>query len=1374
MKMHGPKHLLLIRLLGVALLVLGIFSHARVGEARLDPFYIVHGQSYGDVTPRVLFVVDTSGSMAFKQPWPDSLCPWSECEVDGAPGQSRINVARRVINKVVAQAGESATFGLMTFGMAEPPKSSSQVPYRCYSYDTGKYYRFTWVTYANQSNAAYWSPLYNTFGTQGTWLLCGDNRPFPYLRHDDLGGFSLPNNSDAPLSDQPLYKTKGSYWGFKSSANYSRKVQFFPRFIGRRANLDCSDPKQKAIVTGSWGDWGNSNWSKQNNICGRDFYYWPYVDGSPGYSYNVAYSANLMWHVECDDYSYCWSTTSQQHRLGTNRRYNADGATLFVPFYSEAVLAADEVPADAKGPLNPDDAEVMFNGLTSKAHLGGVDVTGGTPWRSAVGNVDWYVSTNWQGQLVAKPATPKSNAAFSHTTIASYLSFLTTVGDADICRPTVAILLTDGQPDPWYSEGGSELYSRLAKLRKRLGVKVYMVGFSESSFSNATAWARMHHIACAAAGANSTYAPCSGSNDYDWDTCADPSDPEDGCAWLATNADELASALGSIIDNIIETSVPAGPPTVTNDFQLSDPQNPDSAQAAVQTTISAWTESPGWIGHVARSPCTDEDPDNPGELSEYCQNAAELEIETEEIESFGPCPIGRIWDAGECLAQTDWKARRLYTHGFDNELIRVAVDGVATPEFKALVLELDDQGKINPPLSNNNQDAEITAMTRRLLGQDTPNGWKLPGIANSAPILIRRIPRYHGQSAPSVGIRDPHCAGRRNGVNDNVPSTLQAFASGAWELESGAGFGDHYDYAEAVLIGDDFGILHAFHYDSGNELFGFLPLELINNARILSVNGTDNFGQPDGFADHVFGIASTVNAGWAYDHAAQEWRHLAVFGLGPGGSEIIALDVSHMGRLQDDDPIEVMWTSSTSELAGDYADTLGETWSRPALTYAVPNQQMSLEPQAYLVFASGYREGVGDSKRGRVAWMVDAITGETVTDRAYMPPPANGTTYDALGDIAAVADIAVGSHCLSRFWGEMQEAYWADPAGRLYRWDLGAKDSDAKSFAHAADSGGTWPVNAQGYAIATAAFRFPACQDQDDFACTIDAISASGNNGDVFTFAPAVVAKNRIDMINELPELLEAADRDQFLIALASGNPNDNAIDGGAADSDFHASIYLLVDDHRDDAAAGFNIPGIGATTQPGSHPGFMRLPLSKIERTRHVIYPDGSTSEQTRVFSKRARPIRAPMIRVTGVADGETQLDAEVYYVTYTIYEPGDTLCDPRWFDEDTNEWVYDSGATYEITFRLAIDGDQGFDLQSNYVLPGDPGDGFGTSGALSQPRVNQLDTCADGNCGASLVAPKTSPCDPNSDAPAAAGAVSISTGYSELDGFSPLEVEL
>ena len=1360
------------QLAACALLLIGMMSQARESQARLDPFYIVKGQSYGSIVPRVLFVLDTSGSMGFEVPWPDRKCEWDECEREG-DGQSRMFTARKVINEVVEHAGESATFGLMTFGMAKPPASADDLPYLCYSYDTGKWNRFVWGSWVNQPYGNVWRPLVNAFGGQGTWILCGDNRPFPYLRHDNLGGFSLPNNSVEELSDEPLYVQKSTHSRFQKSSNYSRGVQFFPRFIGRRANLDCDDPQERAIVLGSNGDYGTTDAKRLNKVCNRDFYYWPYVDGNAGYSYYSTYSYNDTWHVECNDYGNCSSTTSQVHRLGTNRRYYSDGATLYVPFYSKAVIDSNQVPIDKKGPLDEDDAEVMFNGLTSENHLGGIDLSGGTPWRVAIGNVDWQVKDTNNG-LEPKSLTPKSNAAFSHKTVASYLAFLTTVADEDVCRPTIAILVTDGQPDPWSSQGGSELYSRLAKLRKRLGVKVYMVSFGEGAVNNPTAWERMHHIACAAAGANSTFAPCNGTNDYDWDTCRNSENPENECAWLATNSTELAEALSQIIDGVIESDIPAGAPTSANEFQSSDPNDPDADNAAVQTSISAWTQSPAWRGHVAREACTDEDPDHPGQVAEYCKNAATLPLESEELESFGPCPLGRVWDAGECLALTDPALRRLYTHNGDNELIRIAEEGAPSAEFRNLVLELDNQGLLDPPLSPGNENAEITAMVDLLLGATGPDDWKLPGLANSAPMLVRRVPEYNASFLPSVGIRDPHCAGRRNASSDNIPTSLEAFSSKAWQLSAGNGLNDHYDYTEAVLVGDDFGLLHAFHYDSGNELFAFLPRALVNNARRLSLGDPETFGQASNLDEHVYGIASTVNAGWAYDEEAQTWRHLAVFGFGPGGSEIVTLDVSHMGRLQTDEPVEIVWTSSTTEIAADYAATLGETWSRPTLTYAVPNHEMSVEPKAYLVFGSGYPKAQDGPENGHVVWLVDAITGEEVVNKAWVDPPVNGTSFDHAKLITTTSDIAVTSHCLSRYWGEMQEAYWADAGGRLYRWDLATDVSDPEDFPHAADSGGAWPVNEGGYALASPVMRFPACQGAGEFSCAVKPIGLGGNKGDVFTFGPALSAKNRIDPINNPGTILGVGDRDQVLVALVSGNPNDDATDGGDENNNFHSSIYLLVDDHREDPSGGFDIPTDAPMTAPGAHKHFMRLPLSAIERTRHVEYPDGSSEDETRVFSKKARPLKAPMLRVSGAADGTEQIDAEVYYVTYTIYEPGDSKCDPRWYDEDEKAWVADAGATYEVTFRFVAEGGKDFDFNNVFNLPGAPADGFGTAGGLSSPQVNQVGDCDDGNCGAALRAPRNNPCDPNVAAPPVGGVVSVSTGYSELQGFTPLELPL
>jgi hypothetical protein len=1396
MKTQSTK-LLWLKLVSAALLLLGVVGRPQSADARLDPFYIINGPAYGAVTPRILFMLDTSGSMGMDitfiegSAFPSTKCWWHNCE-DGNVGvlQSRIHAARTVISEIAHANEDRAEFGLMTFSIALPPDgtASRPIPTPCIATASagplvaGQTYRFTWSKNVNMPISNVWKPNRNPFGVAGMWILCGDNRPFPYLRHDNLGGFALPDDSQEALPDMPLYQAKSDLAAFESAANYTRKVQWFPRWVGRRVNLDCSDPIQNSIAEATQGDYNGADLAaKKAAVCGRDFYYWPYVDGNPGYSFYKGLSENAMTHYECDDNgAVCNNTNIQEHRLGVARRQPGGKAALYAPFYSEAALADNTIPVTGKGPMDLEDAWLMFDGVTDKMYAGGADVVGGTPHATSLGQVELFVNILNNQPVSKKAALPWTNAVFGHDTVAGYLSFLRLVDPDDLCSPLTLIIVTDGQPDPWATEGGSKLYDRLRSVRRILGVKTYIVAFTQEVYLNATAKQRVHEIACAASGSDSGVTPCTGGNSLsNWDTCANPEDPVNECAWLSEDHQALKASLTEILTQELELDVPTGTPTVANDFQLEDPSDPNSSQAAVQTQITSWTEFPGWIGHVVRGACEDEDPQNPGQLAEYCANVANVPIDTDEVETFGPCPTGRVWDAGVCLQQTLWNDRRIYTHDFDNNVIRIAdEDGNPSAEFIALVETLNNQGRLSPALAADpgTKSLEIAAMAHWLLGKDMPDDWKLPGLPNAAPILIRRVPQYNSNFLPTVGIRDPHCAGRRNKQGDNIPPSLEAFSTEAWQTTSGNGLDVHYDYTEAVLVGDDFGMLHAFHYDSGNELFGFVPLALLNNSRKLSAAGVENYGQPEQVEDHVYGLASTINNGFVFDPFVDEWRHLAVFGLGPGGSEILALDVSHMGRLQADDPIEVVWTTTTSSIAGDYAATLGETWSRPALTYAAPNDSMGLEPASYVVFGSGYREGSGDEERGRTVWVVDALTGETVTQKAFMAPPDPSSTYDAEDDYAAIADIAVGSHCLSRYWGEMQEAYWADPAGRLYRWDLATETSNVTSFPHTADGGGSvWPLDPAQFAIAQESVRFAACQGDDDFSCSVGSIGG-GAKGDVFTFSPAVVSNNRIDEINDDGGVLGLGDRDQFLIALASGSPNDTVIDGDEEDNDFHSSIYLIADDHRaPNTNGGFTIPGDGEITPPGTADSFMRLPLNQIERTRTIIFPDGEVDTETRNFSREARPIRAPMVRVTGLVagNGDNEQIGEVFYISYFIYEPGSNVCDGRWFNDDTGEWEADPGATYEVSFRLVVEEGEGFDFNNGYNLPGNYGDGFGTNGGLVGPVVQQAE-CGDENCGAVLKAPKTNPCDPNSNAPQIGGAISVATSWSEVEGFTPLEIDL
>ncbi|GEM_PF-1078587 len=1396
-----------LKVMAFLVMIVGLLlTPMRESEARLDPFYVLRGNHLAQFQPRIIVAFDNSASM-LQKPSGGGTCTWTACEDEEGPLATRLALAKKAISQVIEQTSEQASYALMTFEMAGPPTDMVSIPEPCVKAN-GDAVRFTWVDWTRgRSGNLAWKPAFGPFGAftedgvakGGTWLLCGDNRPFAYLRHDELGAFSMGSTESSILSDAPLYTTQSNLTGFRDSVNETRKVQFFPGFRGRRFNLDCDAPDDEAFARASMGDLSDATWSiMKPEVCGQNFYYQPYVDGYPDFSDHWLRGAEKLHEVWYDNKNIKRVTNQRKFRSGVSRGVLTGGtgsgrATLYAPFFSRVAREDVNIAARDKGPTSLGTATEDFQHFMGPVHTGGLDVRYATPWASMIGDVDDFVTVS--GAIIsAKPTVIRKNSAFSHPSVASYLAFLLTQGSQDLCVPTTMVMITDGLPWPQAKEGGSTLYSNLSKLRQRLGVKSYVVGFAVGFANKPEKFAELQNIACSAAGAANTNNPCAGGNEFDWDTCADPDDPSGGCVYEASDASTLADVLIEIVSGELTTSMSSGPGFATNEFLTDE----DDEEYAVQTNIEAFAEMPGWKGHVVRGACSRMVDDGNGgeELDQTCVDAGKspdtLEEEAYDFDGESGCGLSRSWDAGACLANVSWEKRRIYTYDGDNKLIRISTDGTPTAAFQEL---LETELGL---LTDGDEAAEGTAITEFLLGKNMPSGWKLPAPANSSPIVVRRIPRRR-QTSPGVNIRDPHCGGRRLTAKKEVDPDLIQFSEDAWDdsagngtiglLDAGGGFDKRYEYAEAALVGDDHGILHAFHLDSGNELFGFVPRDLLSHVRDLTLNdiadGNDSeavdFGQKPALEDHSFGLASTINQGWAWDESAEKWRHVVVFGFGPGGSEVMALDVSHMGRV-DTNPIDVLWSTETTKESGQKAlfdSTLGHTWSRPALTYAVPNNSMLEKPKAYVVFGSGYVDGTPTSNaHGRTVWMLDAITGETVTpfpSGASMPLPDAGTLYDIGDDYSLVGDMAISTHCLSKYWGEMQEAYFADPAGQLFRWDLGAS-TDADGFPHVSDSGGSWMDNG---GIAVPVTRFAACQGKGD-SCNVGSIGDSDVKGDVFTYSPAVVANDRIDSIDE-PGDPSDIERDKFLVAMVSGSSQDGAFSVeddpetfAIETSDFHSSIYILADDHSADADGGFVIPNGGGVTLPGVHDYFMRIPLSGIERTRHIEYPDGTEDNITQNFSKGSLPIRAPHIEVTGVMDGDVQSDLEVFYITYTIYEPGEASCDPRWYDDAEQEWIVDQGSTYELTFRLVNKGKAAFNFGNGDSLPQDPGDGFGTGGGLTMGSAEQsLDgDCADGNCGPSVGTKASKPCIPEPQIPEGPPAYSVQVAWGEVDGFSWNEV--
>jgi hypothetical protein len=1292
-------------------------------QAQLDPYYVIRGVSPGKMRPRVLFVLDTSGSMSWLQQSSPAPCRMADCEGTSATTSSRIAAARQAIRKVIDQTQDVADFSLMTFKQLPPPVSAAELPAQCQSYISGsyRYHRFTWLDY--YADPYTFSAYYATInGLTGRWRLCGENRPFPYLRWNNLGTGSVITSDDqtGAIPASPLISMSST--SFKGDANKQRKVQFFPKFMGIRVNLNDTTDPGKVILEQTWGDYGTTSTNRTSNVWKQDFYYWPYVDGFPGYGYHEGYlnSGSFVGTLGMS----AWDSTNF-------------GATLYAPFYLAG--AAAKAGASKAGPLTDAEATTTVLGLSSPMHEGGVDVDGGTPWASTIGSTS--------------VTPPNDNRPGTHSTVASYLKFVRSVSASDLCVPQTAVLVTDGDSDPAATEGGSILHQRLADLRRVLETKVYVVGFVHSGTN-------LNNMACAAAGSTNSTSPCLGTPARKWDTCADPSKPTTKCAFTADNATQLADTLTSIIAKDLALNLPSGPSYQVNEFGIGAGGHQGSGEI-MQTSIDANTEMPAWKGHVVRSTCDWESQENPGELDAACVDKPFDESEP----TFGPCAQGRTWDAGACLAATDWKARRVYVDAPDHSISLISTStGAASSAFLAQ-LNSSDLALPGRPFSQSQADA-IAAF---VLGKDWPEGWKLPGLAQSAPMVVRRIPPKQTRSAPRVSIRDAHCAGRIMTGSPAVHPSLEAFADAAWDESKKISSPSHYEYQEGVLIGDDLGILHSFGLDHGNELWGFLPRTFLKQVIEEFGYGAATRGQPGDLDKHVYGLGGTANLAWAWDPNTDggvgRWRHLAVISASRGGAHLMVLDVSHMSPDSPRGPFEILWTSSDASLTSDYKSKLGSTWSRPAISFHVPQDEINTLPVPYLAVGSGEPiTGASSSdKRGRYLLWINALTGKLL-DSAELPK-VSGSAYGT-GE-AAVSDIAVGSHCISRYWAEAQEAYVADRGGRLYRWDLGRETS------HAADSDGKWSGTAK------PAVTFPACVGTDDYSCSV----SSTNKGEPFVLGAAVAASNRSDDAGSPSGTFDDQARDRFLVALIGGSLLDDATSANSTGADYHPSLILLADDHRANKSEGFNIPSGAPIREPGEHSSYLRLPLSSIERTRvYQPIPGGPTYTETRKFSRRARPVRAPKISVTGLAQGSGDtLQAipgyEVYYIEYTIYEPSLGTCDAAWHDASSDQWIADEGSTYVIRMRLIVPDEGPFDFinGSGKNLGARVGDtwGFNSDGLqMAAPEQVRAGECADGICGPQPTAQKQRPCDPNENQAASTGTASVSMGYRELSHFSPVEL--
>jgi type IV pilus assembly protein PilY1 len=218
-----------------------------------------------------------------------------------------------------------------------------------------------------------------------------------------------------------------------------------------------------------------------------------------------------------------------------------------------------------------------------------------------------------------------------------------------------------------------------------------------------------------------------------------------------------------------------------------------------------------------------------------------------------------------------------------------------------------------------------------------------------------------------------------------------------------------YEKSKSVIfVGANDGMLHAFDVATGEELWGFIPRELLGRLNELTQGNQLKF--------YVDGPPK------AYITDSQK---IIVFGLRKGGSYYYALDVT------DPQNPKFLWkigpeTPGFSELA--------QTWSTPQI------RKIKYEEgeKPVCIFGGGYDSSqnrgasIAGDQKGRAVYVANVLTGAQVWRWDYEKDP--NMKYSIPSDVSCID---------TNGDGYVDRLYVGDMGGRLWRFDINSSDPNA-------------------------------------------------------------------------------------------------------------------------------------------------------------------------------------------------------------------------------------------------------------------------------------------------------------------------------------------
>lgn len=275
------------------------------------------------------------------------------------------------------------------------------------------------------------------------------------------------------------------------------------------------------------------------------------------------------------------------------------------------------------------------------------------------------------------------------------------------------------------------------------------------------------------------------------------------------------------------------------------------------------------------------------------------------------------WDAGELLDSRSASDRTIYA---------AVSDGSELQRMEFTTANVDTLR--NNGLNDNNNDEEGLIQFVRGENRD----WKLGDINHSNPAVV--------------------------GPPDSSPSLMglgyESFVT------------DHQDRQKVMYVGANDGMLHCFDVVTGEELWGFIPHNLI--PKLKNMRGVDYATDTRYFVRDVYVDGSPVTADVFIDSdgdGSKEWATILVCGQGPGKGSASGGGTNYYFALDVTDPQDPqpLWEFTH--------DQMGETWSVPIVGKIVKDGE-----DTWVAFmGSGYDNIPGSEIDGNRFHAVDLSSG---------------------------------------------------------------------------------------------------------------------------------------------------------------------------------------------------------------------------------------------------------------------------------------------------------------------------------------------------------------------------------------------------------------